>query len=170
MATIGVDCDILIAHPEVDEGRPYGFLVEPKSEKYGPVVQVHYEKYTNPDYSSSDVRHLWATVMIADEMMNPDGSIHQETAAEMYAKLIELLTKPDQIILITRMGGMAGLKSSGHVMEQHIYPGVVLVNCQLSTQGSVYQPVNYDYYTRSYWVDEDSYIGPMNWGNSYWRS
>ncbi len=170
MPTIGADCDVMLAHPEVDAGQPYGFLVEPKSERYGPVVQVHWEKYTNPDGSLNDVRHLWFTVMLADNLMNPDGSYHQATAAEMYAKLIELLTQPDQIALVTRMGAIAGLASTGHVMEQQIYPEVILVVCQLTTKTSVFQPVNYDYYMRSVWVDEDTDAGEMNWGNSYWRS
>ncbi len=160
----------MLAHPEVDGGQPVGFLVEPKNEKYGPAVQVHWEKYTNADGSFSDVRHLWATVMIADQLQNPNGSLHQETGAEMYSKLIELLTKPDQITLVTRMGAIAGLVGSGHVMEQQIYPEVVLVICQLTTRTNVFQPVNYDYYLRSAWVDEDTYTGDMSWGNSYWRS
>ncbi len=170
MPTIGVDCDLMLAHPEVDGGQAYGFLVEPKSKTYGPVVQVHWEKYTQADGSISDVRHLWVTVMIADEMMNPDGTLHQATAAEDYAALVALLTKPDQLTLITRLGAIAGLVSTGHVMEQQIYPEVVLVVCQLSTKSNVFQPVNYEMYLRSLWVDEDSYSDTMNWGNSYWRA
>ncbi len=170
MPTIGVDCDIMFSHPDVDGGAPYGFLVETKSEKYGPVVQVHWEKYADADGGLNDVRHLWVTVMMADDQVNPDGSLHQASTAEDYSKLIDLLTKPDQITLITRLGAITGLKSSGHVMEQRIYPGVILVICQLSTQANVFQPVNYDYYLDSFWVNEDTYIGKMTWDNSYWRS
>lgn len=169
-STIGVDCDIQIAHPEVNDGEPYGFIVEPQDRERGPVVRVHWEKYTNPNGTLTEVRHLWVTVMIADELLNPDGTLHRESAAEMYARLIELLTRPDRLSLVTRLGAITGLKSSGHVMEQSIYPGFMRVVCQLSSHSTAFQPVDYGYYLQSYWVDAATYAGIMNWGNSYWRS
>jgi hypothetical protein len=167
-AIVGVNCDVALWHPDVDAGEPMGFLVEPKV-KYGPPVTIHWEAYSEADGSVSDVRHLWFVVMLEEGGTNPDGSIHVETVAQMSAKLVAIVMKHSGIGLITRIGAITGLKSSGHVMIQNIYPGVQTVEVQLTTRLTNFAPVDPGRYIDSKWVDSATYVGVMNWGNSYWR-
>jgi hypothetical protein len=61
---------------------------------------------------------------------------------------------------------MTGLKSSGHVMIQNIYPGVQTVEVKLTTKLTNFAPVDPARYIDSKWVDSATYVGVMNWGNS----
>jgi hypothetical protein len=168
VAIVGANCDIALWHPEVDGGEPVGLLVEPKV-KYGPPVTVHWEAYSEADGSISEVRHLWFVVLLEERATNPDGSIHAETVAEMYAKLVQIVMKHKGIGLVTRIGSITGLKSSGHVMIQNIYPGIQTVEVNLTTRLTNFAPVDTARYIESKWVDSTTYVGAMNWNNSYWR-
>jgi hypothetical protein len=64
---------------------------------------------------------------------------------------------------------VTGLKSSGHVMIQNIYPGLQTVQVNLTTRLTNFAPVDTARYVESKWVDLTTYVGTMHWGNSYWR-
>jgi hypothetical protein len=167
-AVVGVNCDMSLFHAEVDAGEPFGFLCEAKV-KYGPPVTVHWEVYSDALGALSEVRHMWCTILIGDDLVNPDGSKHTETGAQMYAKLIEIAMKHTGIGVITKVGAMTGLKSSGHVMVQNIYPDIQTVVLSLTTHLTNFQPVDPALYMDSKWVDSTTYVGSMHWNNSYWR-
>jgi hypothetical protein len=167
-AIVGSNCDVALFHPEVDGGEPVGLLCEAKV-KYGPPVTVHWEAYSEADGTISEVRHLWFTALIADDLVNPDGSKHAETGVEMYAKLVEIVMKHKGIGLITQLGAITGLKSSSHVMIQNIYPALQTVLVNLSTRQNNFAPVDPARYVSSMWVDKDTYVGAQHWNNSYWR-
>jgi hypothetical protein len=169
MASIGIDCDVALFHAEVNGGEPVGFLLESK-DRYGPGVAVHWEAYLQPDGCMSDVRHLWFTVQLSDDLLNPDGSRHAAGETEMYTRLVEIVMKHSGIGLITRTGALTGLKSSGHVMIQNTYTGSATVTVQLTTHSPYLLPADPARYRESAWVDGDAYAGTMSWGNSYWRA
>ncbi|NMB88636.1 MAG: hypothetical protein GYA17_09765 [Chloroflexi bacterium] len=168
MATIGVDCDVALFHSQVDGGEPYGFLLEPRKD-WGPVVSIHREAYANALGAMEDVTHLWFTVLLADDLLNPDGSRHSATAASMYSRLVQILLQHSDIGLMYRSGILTGLTSGGHIMIETIYPAAATVTVQLSSRGGYFAPPPTGVYLDSKWVDEDSYTGERNWGNSYWR-
>jgi hypothetical protein len=168
-AIVGQNCDLALFHAEVDDGEPLGLIAEAQP-KYGPPVAVHWEVYSQATGEISEVRHLWVTVMIADDLVNPNGSRHEQTGTETYGKLVEIVTKNRGIGLITRLGAMTGLKSSGHVMIQRIFPGLQTIEIHLTTRLTNFAPVDPTRYVESRWVDEDAYQGGMHWGNSYWRT
>jgi hypothetical protein len=159
---------VALFHPEVDAGEPVGFLCEAKV-KYGPPVTVHWEAYTDPLGGIAEVRHLWCTILISDDLVNPDGSRHAENSTYMYGKLVEIAMKHRDIGLITKLSAMTGLRSSGHVMIQNIYPDIQTVVLSLTTRLTNFAPVDPGRYMESKWVDSGSYVGTMHWGNSYWR-
>jgi hypothetical protein len=167
-AIVGVNCDVALFHPEIDNGEPVGFLCEAKV-KYGPPVTVHWEAYDQADGTISDVRHMWCTILIGDDLVNPNGSKHAETGAYMYGKLVEIAMKHRNIGVVTQLGTMTGLRSSGHVMIQNIYPDIQTVLVNLTTRLTNFAPVDTGRYLDSKWVDSASYVGVMHWGNSYWR-
>jgi len=171
MPTVGVDCDIYLQHADVNDGDPVGFLLyRKKTADYGPEVQVHYESYTDTLGGTDDIRHLWFTVVLANDLINPDGSFHQETALFMRNALIDILMKHSEITLNTPAGLITGLKSSGHVMIHSIFPGWDTIECNLTTDSVNYAPVDSVYYEASFWVDLTTYTGIMTWDNSYWRT
>jgi|YNPNPStandDraft_1061719.scaffolds.fasta_scaffold03776_10 hypothetical protein len=168
MPVIGVDCDITLQHPAVNGGQPCPFLLHPKAGQ-GTLVQVHHEVYSDTLGGFSDVRHLWFDVLIADSLINPDGSTHTQDAQTMYRNLVDIITQHRDITLTTRSGTITGLYALEHVMEHKIFTdGRIIVRCHLTTRSTHYQ-VNGELYFASQWVDEGSYSGMMNWDNSYWR-
>lgn len=169
-AIVGKNCDVALFHPSVDGGQPVGLICEARG-KYGPQVSVHWEAYSEWDNRISDVRHLWFTALISDDLVNPDGSKHAEPAESAYLKLVEIITRHTGIGMINRLGVITGLKSSGYVMIQNIYPGLQTVEVHLTTRLTNFAPVDPVRYVQSVWVNSDSYhLGVMHWGNSYWRS
>jgi len=167
-AIVGKNCDVALFHPDVNGGQPVGFICEAKV-KYGPPVTVHWEAYSEWDNSVSDVRHLWFTVLIGDDLVNPDGSKHEAGAEETYLKLVEIITRHSGIGMINRLGAITGLKSSGHVLIQNIYPALQTVEVHLTTRLTNFAPVDPARYVESKWVDASMVVGAQHWGNSYWR-
>lgn len=171
MPVIGVDCDIMLAHPDVHLGEPLGFLLYRKpGEVFGPPVKIHYESYTDALGEAADVRHLWFRVLLADRLLNPDGSAHGDSAAVMRENLIAIVMAHSNITLYTPAGLIAGLYSSGHVLIHSIYPGVEIVEVQLTSRSVHFAPVDPARYAASVWVDGNTYSAEMNWDNSYWRT
>lgn len=175
MPTIGKDCDITLTHPDVNGGNPVGFLLynlapaqRQAGKAYGPSVKIHYESYNQATGQIQDVRHLWFTVLIADQALNPDGSPHAQTAAVARAHLINILMQHSQITLTTPAGSIAGLYSNDHVMIQNIFPYFDTVEVHLTTRSAHFAPVDPTLYFNSLWAAED-YTGIMTWDNSYWR-
>lgn len=168
MAAVGVDCDIALFHAEIDDGVPYGFILERRRDGE-PVINIHREAYPDPMGRMLDVAHLWFTVLIANDLVNPDGSRHSAAAEEMYTRLMALLLKHSGIGLITRLGVIAGLRSAGHIMIENLYPRAATITVQLTTLENAFPPAPRQVYLDSLWVDETSYAGIRNWGNSYWR-
>ncbi len=169
MATVGVDCDLALFHTGVAAGAPYGFILERRQEGE-PVINI--QRQAEPDAMGrmQDVAHLWFTVLIADDLLNPDGSRHGAPAAEMYARLSEILLQHHGIGLVTRLGVMADLHATGPLMIENLFPAAASVTVQLTTQANAFPPAPRSIYLDSIWVDESSYAGVRNWGNSYWRA
>lgn len=171
MPTIGVDCHILLTHAAVNGGRPVGFLLYCKpADPYGPKVSIHYESYANALGNTDDIRHLWFTVILSENLVNPDGSFHTDSAASMRTHLIDILMQHADITLQTSAGIIPGLRSSGHVMIHDLYPGIETIECNLTTESMCFNAVDPSRYADSLWVDELTYAGVMDWNNSYWRT
>jgi hypothetical protein len=171
MATLGTDCDIMLSHPNVNAGVPLGFLLYRKpTELLGPPVKVHLESYTNALGGTDSVRHLWFNVLLADGLLNPDGSLHADSAATMRSNLLSILMEYTDINLYTPAGLIAGLAATGHVMIHTIYPQMEVAEIQLSNDAVNFAPVDPARYAASAWVDLDTYTGVMTWSNSYWRT
>ncbi|MCC6147777.1 MAG: hypothetical protein IT308_09440 [Anaerolineaceae bacterium] len=186
MPTIGVDCDITLQHPDVNGGHPVGFLLAtPKMQdlkSYGPAISIQYETLQDAMGDAQDILHAYITILIADNLQNPDGSTHTESAVTMRTYLLEIISKHTGITLTTRTGVHGGLKSLSEtintivgyqvfpMMDDMIYSEIETLKVHLTTRSSSFAPVNPVVYLDSLWVDESTYAGVRTWNNSYWRS
>ncbi len=164
----GTDCDIVLYHQQVADGTPQGYLLD-RSRLARGAVNVFRSAYKQADGDYQDQQTITFTVLLADGLVRPDGSSEERTAAEMYARLFDLLNQRADIGLVTREGVFSGLYSSGNYALEERAGGANRITIQLSSDGDIFAPADRDRYERSYWV-EDDYAGDMNWNNSYWRA
>jgi hypothetical protein len=168
MVTPGEDCNIALSHSAINNSVPYGFLLD-DSKEAGPAVSIQREAVRQDDGSYLDNQKYFFSVVLADRLPNPDGSTHLETAADMYAMLMQYLSQHDNLALLTPSGTFSGLFSSGHYATEVHYPDISLVTVQMSSSGTSFDPVDVTRFVQSEWVDPDSYTGEMTWSNTYWR-
>jgi len=168
MVTPGVDCNIALSHALVNNGAPFGFLLD-DSKEAGPAVSVQREAVLQDDGTFLDNQKYFFTVILADKLPNPDGSSHLEDAASMYAALMRYLSQHSNLALLTPSGTFSGLYASGHYATEVHYPDVTLVTVQMSSSGTSFDPVDVTRFILSEWVDGAVYAGDMTWLTTYWR-
>ncbi len=168
MAQAGIDCHIALSHTLINNGAPFGFLLD-DSKEAGPAVSIQREAVRQDDGSYVDQQKFFFTVVLGDRLPNPDNSIHTETGADMYAALMQFLGCHSGLALLTPSGSFSGLFASGHYATEIHYPDITLVTVQMSNTGSSFNPVDAARFIQSNWVDEVAYTGDMTWSNSYWR-
>jgi len=168
--TIGVDCDIQLFHAHVDSGEPYPFILEARHPTYGPTLQIHHNVTQDETGAYEDERQVWFSVMIADDLVNPDGSKHADTATNMQSKLLQIILEHTEIGVVSHNGVITGLRTTGLVYIENVFSNLVIIDCQLTTSLNNFAPIPYADYVDSLWVDELTYSGSRNWDNSYWRT
>jgi hypothetical protein len=167
MATINVDCNIALIHPDVNSGQPYGFLLDDSKDE-GPAVSIQREMRRDEDSKPVDTAKYFFTVLIGDGLRNPDGTPHAGSAQEMYTALLDYLSRRDALAIETGRGTFTGLYPAGHFATETHFPHIVLVSVQLCSEAASFHPADLEKYIQSLWVD-DTYAGQMDWSNSYWR-
>lgn len=168
MATINQDCNIALIHPDVNDGQPFGFLLDDSKDE-GPAVSIQREMRKDDGSKAFDAAKYFFTVLIGDGLKNPDGSLHGNNATEMYAMLLEYLSKRDSLALESGRGTFTGLYPAGHFATETHFAHFILVSVQLCSEAASFFPADLEKYIQSLWVDE-LYGGQMNWSNSYWRA
>lgn len=168
MIAINQDCSIALIHPDVNNGLPFGFLLDSSNEE-GPAVSIQRESQKDENDTVSDTQKYFFTVILADDLRNPDGTIHCDSAVEMYDKLLEFLSKHSLLALMTARGTFTGLYTAGHFATETHFPDVTLVSVQLCSEATSFYPADLEKYVQSFWF-EDVYTGAMSWSNSYWRA
>lgn len=168
MATINQDCNIALIHPDVNDGQPFGFLLDDSKEE-GPAVSIQRETRKDDDGNPIDSARYFFTVLIGDNLRNPDGAIHTDNAAFMYTVLLEFLSKHNSLAIETGRGTFTGLFPAGHFATETHFHNVTLISVQLSSEASSFYPADLERYIQSLWCDE-LYSGQMSWSNSYWRA
>lgn len=185
MPTIGVDCDLTLQHAAVNGGNPVGFILAlPKDQdrkSYGPAVNIQFETLQNALGIAQDILHAYISILIGDNLQNPDGSTHVETAAQMRAWLMDIAGRHTEITLTTRIGVYSQLKTLSEtintligyqvypMMDYYQYSGMEIVRVHLTTRSSSFGAVDPAVFSDSLWVDLNTYTGIRTWDNSYWR-
>jgi hypothetical protein len=160
MATIGVDCHITLAHSEIDGGTPYGFLLSDLDiDLVGGGVQLIRQNV------SGGFNWAWYKfkIMVGDGLRNPNGTPHTPTKSQDYLKLLEFLTKTQDIILTDDTGSTSNLSALGYVADIRLMKSKYICKVTLTNLAYYYPPVPADVLAASFW---DS---PLTWDTSYWR-
>jgi hypothetical protein len=167
MATLGIDCDVVLYHPDIDAGAPFGLLLERKR-AFSTNIDVIRQAFKQADGSIQDEQVVAFTVVLGDNLPNPDGSVHVGTKSGDYAKLLDFANKRQGIAVQTPNGIIAGLFAIGNYFIEEHYQNIMTISIQLSSNSNIFPPANKDRYEQSRW-QENTYTGSMTWDNSYWR-
>jgi hypothetical protein len=156
--TPGVNCHVTLSHPDIDAGVPYGFLVVVDDQTKGEGIQF------TRNVISPTLTEVWISfdVICADRMINPDGSFHTDTRAQMYAKLSQFLAKTSGLILTTFLTSYIDLGSIGFTADERHKPTHSIIKCSFNNTG-FYWPVDAEATLLSVWD------GTLTWNTSYWR-
>lgn len=157
-AQIGVNCHITLTHPDVNEGDPTGFILRQEGSQL-PAVAIQRERSSNGD----EEIHVFFEILLAEELMAPNGAPCPWTKAEMYAHLVNFLAVSDGIVLGFGGGVLSSLGALGHASTELHYPDHCRVSCQFSCVGAYFPPVPLADYQASLWD------GLRTWATAYWR-
>jgi len=158
-ALLGRDCHIILAHPEIDDGEGYGFLLsEDQGIKSGGVQMTR-------EVDSGGTTRLWLhfDVLLADRSINPDGSLRSQTRAQDYAKLCQYLSKQGGVSITSPAGTLFSLGAVGWTADERHLPGYALIKCQFNNVGIYWPPVDPEVIVLSVWD------GILTWASAYWR-
>lgn len=155
MPTLGQDCEVMLYHSEVSSSQPLGLLLD-HSRLYHGSISVYRSAYRVADGSFQDQQVISFTVLIADGLVNPNGSLHMATANNDYNQLFEILARRSEIGMITPEGIFSGLYSSGNYSLEERSGGILRVTVQLSSTGDIFAPADRDHFEQSLWVDEEN--------------
>ncbi len=155
---INQDCHITLTHPDVNGGKPYGFILE-YTDKYGADRTVQREVQTD---GTSIIRYFFH-IMLADGLMEPGGSKHSATRTAMYAMLQQFLAQTAGVTLGTIVGAFANLAAIGHAATEKHYQTLSIVACQFTNAGLYFAPADPLLFNGSLWD------GAQTWSTSYWR-
>ena len=171
MPTIGQDCHIILTHPQVNNGQPYGFLVTPDGGIRPGGVSITHEV----DSFGRTRLYIYFDILLADRAINPNGSPRAGiTRQSDYALIMAYLSKMDSINLTTPIGSFLNLGAVGWTADERHMPDHSVMKCQINNVGVYWPPVPPDLLAQCVWgqvIDENhnQAVVSLNWGNSYWR-
>ena len=165
MPTIGTDCDVILVHPDVYGGDPYGFVLAPDPSKNGPAISIQ----RSLDEDDEVQIYLFATVVLADDLQNPDGSEHSASRQTMYDMLNLYLEQIDSMSIGTFMGTYLGLGQVGHTAtELHLVEGSY-ISLKFANLTTYHSPVDSDLFFGSLWQPASPPGSAFTWETSVWR-
>lgn len=159
MFTLGKNCHITLSHPEIDSGSPYGFILKVDSLDLGPAVVIQREKNAAGDLNVK----VFFTLVLGEELLNPDGSKHADSRYNMHQKFVQFLAKESNLTLSGSFGILPNVGASGHAATESHYGSLTFIACQLINAGAFSEPLNGQSFLASCWD------GSLNWDTSYWR-
>lgn len=159
MATINTDCHITLSHNDINSSNPYGFLLQRADDENDPAVII---QRTITSDGEVEVK-VFFNVLLADDLIEPDGGPHTPTRSTDYDMLMDYLAELEGVTLQCAIGAVANVGASGHSATETHYPGYSVVACALTNAGLYYGPVDLTDFDNSEWD------GPLTWATSYWR-
>jgi hypothetical protein len=162
---LGKDCDFILIHELINGGDPYGFVLSPDPTKHGSAVSVQRQL----DDEDEVQIYLFATVLLADELLNPDGSQHSDDRQTMYEMLLDYLDQLDGISIGTIMGTYLGLGQVGHSATELHLVDASYISLKFANVSTYHPPINSDLYFGSLWQDSPPAEDALTWATSVWR-
>ncbi|NPV87276.1 MAG: hypothetical protein HPY45_14855 [Anaerolineae bacterium] len=158
--SLNQNCHITLTHPNVNSGDPYGFILHSEDRDRGPAVSIQRTTSADGDITIK----IFFSVLLADQLINPDGSEHTDTRAEMYSKILEYLAQTSGLELETSAGVFSNVGASGHSATEIHFAPLSIITCQFNNAGTYYPPADPDLYLASVWD------GSLTWATSFWRN
>lgn len=171
----GVNCDVILSHYKHEPIPLVCYRIQ--SDPIGPRVRIHFETYwpetddggtiVSRDEKPVKVRHLWFTVLTADEVLCPDGGWYPFTPQEIRRRLNAILQETTDINLYTQAGIISGLYSDEHAIINTIYQESQTLEINLTTRNMKDIPIGPG--------QEDTWLPlgvlePVSvWGSAVWR-
>ena len=134
----GENCDVILSHYKHDPIPLVCYRIQ--SDPIGPRVRIHFETYwpdnvePSRDVKPAKVRHLWFTVVTADEILCPDGGWYPFSPYEIRRRINAILQETTDIILYTQAGIISGLYSDEHSIINTIYQSAQTLEINLTTK------------------------------------
>lgn len=162
---LGVNCDFILIHPDVNGGDPYGFVLSPDPQKSGSAFSI--QRSLNSD---GDTRiYLFATILMADDLKDPDGGEHVDDKSTMYEMLLDYLEQTEEISIDTFMGTFLGLGQSGHSSTELHLVEASYISLKFANISTYHPPIDRDLFFGSIWQDSPPAFGALTWDSSVWR-
>ena len=167
----GVNCDVILSHYAHEPIPLVCYRIQ--SDPIGPRVRIHFETFwpesvlPSRDVQPAKVRHLWFTVVTADEVLCPDGGWYPFTPAEIRKRVNDILMETTDILLYTQAGIISGLYSDEHSIIDTIYQSAQTLEINLTTRNMHDIPIGPG--------QEDTWlpmgvIDPVSvWGQAKWK-
>ena len=165
MPTIGEDCDLILIHPDVNSGDPYGFVLTPSPNDTPSAVSIQREITAEGEISI----YLFFSIILADNLRNPDGSEHTDGRATMYNFLLNYLSKTSGITIGTVMGNWLGIGPLGHAATEMHLPEASFISIKLYNATTYHPPVSEELFLNSLWSASPAEADALTWETSLWR-
>jgi hypothetical protein len=158
---IGTDCDITLTHPSINSGAPYGFIIAKDATVRGGSVAV--QRSIDANTLIVSIR-IFLTVLLANDLKNPDGSEHAETRTQMYDMLLAYLATNDGLSITTVVGCFTGIAPIGFSATELHQAQMSHIACQFDNISTYHPPITDPNFILSKW---DALT--LTWATSYWR-
>ena len=165
MPTIGIDCDIILTHPDVNSGVPYGFVLTPDPNNSPSAVSIQREVNALGEISI----YIFFTLVLADDLQNPDGSEHADSRAVMYSMLLNYLGQTNGLTIGTVMGSWLGIGPLGHAATELHLPKASIISVKLYNATTYHPPVSETLFLNSLWSASPEETDALTWETSLWR-
>lgn len=165
MPTIGTDCHITLAHPDVNGGLPYGFILSTETRSRPEGIQITREVFSDVVAFYDTGMRVWIhfDLMLSDLLIDPNGQRHTADRATMYAMLLQFLDQKEAINLESAVGTFVNLGALGYTAREKHFATHSIIYCQLNNVGSYFPPIDPALLDMSIWD------GTLTWETSYWR-
>lgn len=162
---IGENCDLILIHPDVNDGYPYGFVNSPDPSKSGSSISIQ----RSLDDDNEVQIYLFATILLADDLQNPDGSEHTDSRNTMYTMLLSFLEQLEGISIGTVMGTYLGLGQIGHSTTELHMVQATYISLKFANITTYHPPINSDLFFGSLWQATPPADDAFTWETSVWR-
>jgi hypothetical protein len=137
----------------------------PDPSKSGPSISIQ----RSLDDDDATQIYLFVTVLLADNLQNPDGSEHSADRDTMYSMLLEYLEQIEDMSIGTFMGTYLGLGQVGHTAtELHLVDGSY-ISLKFANLTTYHAPIDSDLFFGSIWQPVTPADDAFTWETSVWR-
>jgi len=163
---IGQDCDVIFIHPDVNDGNPYGFVLTPDPSKSGSSFSV--QRKLGDDQATTGIL-IYFTIILADDLKNPDGSEHADSRSTMYDMLLDYMENLTGLSIDTVIGTYVGLGQFGHTLTELHLVEATFESLKFANIDTYHPPIESSLFYGSLWQDDPPAAGAFTWETSVWR-